>query len=132
MNIKRINKQVLKTIESSDFTTKIRLSFSRKTVGEEFDPYEKNYNYSNLNPITIKGYVTEISPEALVYKQYGLVELGAKEVICQKKYAEWFRKCNKVEIDDDIYQVYKEAQGSRAIISELPCSLIRVIISKMK
>lgn len=131
-NIKKLNRQILKTIEDSGLNTKIQIFFSNKTVGEDFDPYEKNYTYTNQNPLTIKAYISDVSPEALVWKQYGLTEIGMKEIICNKKYAQWFRLCNKIKIDGDSYQVYKESVGNRFLITELPLKLIRVLVTKVK
>src|SRR4030042_2693044 len=95
--------------------TKVSIFMSSKTL---VDPYEKNYTFADLNPKTIKAYVTEISPEALVWKSYGLKEMGAKEIICEDRYAEWFKLCNKVEIDGDQYEVFKEGNANRAIIQK--------------
>jgi len=111
-------------------STKILIYMSTRSYGDDYDPYTKNYTYINLNPRTIKGYVTEISPEALVWKSYGLKEMGAKEIICEKKYADWFRKANKIEIDGDSYEVYREGVGNRAIIQQRPYSMIRVLLEK--
>jgi len=117
-------------LTNKDLTTKIKIYFSTKSIGDDFDPYEANYIYSNLNPLTIKAYVRELSPEALVWKQYGLKEMGAKEIICEEKYAGWFRKASKIEIDNDIYEVYKEGVGNRAIIQKRPYKLIRILLQK--
>ncbi len=117
-------------LEDRDFTTKITIYFSTKTAGEDFDTYENNYTYTNLNPLTIKGIVTDISPEALVWKSYGLKEIGAKEVVCKSKYAEWFRIANKIVIDGDEFEVYKEGVGNRVIIQKRLYNLIRVVLQK--
>ena len=117
-------------LRNNRFSTKILLYFSTKTYGEDYDPYEKNYTYTNLNPLSIKAYVTEISSEALVWKQYGLKEMGAKEILCEAKYENWFKIANKIEIDSDEYEVFREATGFRAIIQKRPYNLIRVVIQK--
>lgn len=132
MNIKKVQQQIKRTIESNNFSTKILLYFSTRTVPADFDSYEKNYTYTNLNPVTIKGYVSDISNEALVWKQYGLSEVGAKQILCDEKYASWFRLCNKIEIDNDSYQVYKENVGNRFLITKLPMKLIKIVVTKVK
>ena len=104
---------------------------STKSIGTDYDPYSKNYTYTNLNPKFIKGYVREISAEKLVWKSYGLSEMGAKEILCRKQYSSWFKNCNKVKIDGDTFQVMKEAQGNRAIIEERPFDMIRVVLRKL-
>ena len=113
-------------------STKIYIYFATKMAGDDFDPYEQNYTYTNLNPVTIKGYVRQITPEALVWKQYGLREMGAKEIICDKRYRNWFEKCNKIEINGEKFQVFKEGTGNRCIIQERPFNLIRVVINKVE
>ena len=35
---------------------------STKTAGDDFDPYEQNYTYTTLNPLTVKAYVSDLSP----------------------------------------------------------------------
>jgi len=125
-NIRAINR----LLQNKDFTTKIKIFMSTKAYGDDYDPYESNFTYSNLNPLTIKGYVTEISPEALVWKTYGLQEMGAKEILCESRYANWFRKANKIVIDGDKYEVFKEGVGNRAIIQARPYNMIRVMLQK--
>jgi len=117
-------------LQNKDFATKIEIYMSTKAYGDDYDPYEKNFTYSNLNPLTIKGYVSEISPEALVWKTYGLKEMGAKEIICESRYAQWFRDANKIKISGDEYEVFKEGVGNRAIIQARPYNLIRVMLQK--
>jgi len=121
---------IRKLLKDKDFATKVLVFFSTKTAEEGFDDYEKNYTYSNLNPLSLYGYVTDISPEALVWKQYGLQEIGAKEILCEAKYKEWFKNANKVTIDGDVYEVYREAAGNRAIIQNRPFQTIRVLLQK--
>uniref|UniRef100_A0A6M3K4P8 Uncharacterized protein n=1 Tax=viral metagenome TaxID=1070528 RepID=A0A6M3K4P8_9ZZZZ len=132
MNIKKINRVIQKTIESNNYSTKIELYFSSKTAGTYYDPYEKNYTYSNLNPITIKGFVSDLSMESLVWNQMGLAETGSKVIICQEKYEDWFRNCTLIKIDGDSYQVYKDNVGSKFLITQLRCKLIKVIVTKVK
>jgi len=96
MNISKRIPTILKLIKEN--STKVEIYMSYKAAGDDFDPYEKNYTYYNTNPLTIKAYVTEVSPEGLVWKAYGLKEMGAKEIFCDSKYENWFRLCNKVKI----------------------------------
>jgi hypothetical protein len=132
MDLHKKNKFLSDLLQHSYISTKILISFATKSVGEDFDSYEKNYTYTNLNPQTVRGYVRDLKPEALVWKQYGLSEVGAKEIICDDKYGDWFRNCNKVTIDSDDYQVYKENVGNRCLITKLPLKLIKIVITKVK
>lgn len=129
--MKRI-KEIQQLLKNSEFRTKILVYFSTKTAGEDFDPLEQNYTETNLNPKVIYGYVRDVSPEALVWKQYGLSQMGAKEVICDKGYRNWFEKANKITINNNDYSVFKEGTGQRVIIMERPANLIRVILQRVE
>ena len=104
---------------------------STKSVGEDFDSEEKNYTYTDLNPVAIRGYIREIKPESLVWRQIGLIETGAVEIICDYKYAEWFKQANKVEINGDEFQVYKSNVGNRVLITKQPFNLAKIVLKKV-
>jgi hypothetical protein len=131
LNIFKKNKQINDLLKNSNLTTKITIYFSTKTYGEDYDSREKNFTYTNLNPQTIKGYVRDIKPESLFWRQIGVSETGAKEVICEEKYGDWFRTCNKIEIDGDEFHVYKENVGNRVLITKLPFKLIKCVLTKV-
>lgn len=131
INIFKRNKQINDLLKNSNLTTKITIYFSTKSVGEDFDSREKNYEYSNLNPQTIKGYVRDIKPESLFWRQIGVSEVGAKEIICEEKYGDWLKIANKIEIDGNEYHVYRENVGNRFLISQMPFKLIKVILQKI-
>ncbi len=126
-------KNILKVFKDSTFNTKVLLFFSTKERGsgdDYYDKYEKNFTYTNLNPVTIKAYVYSITSEALVWKQLGTKELGAKAIICEDRYINWFKTCTKIQIDNKDYQVYKDNIGSKAYIEQRPGNLIRVIVNR--
>lgn len=116
-------------ITKSEHKEKIQIFFSTNVAGDDWDPYEKNYTKTNMNPITIYGIVTEISPSTLVWKSYGLSEFGSVQVLCDAKYDSWFRKCSKVVINDKTFNVFKEGTGN-AIIQKRPYGMIRVALQK--
>lgn len=119
-----------KIFENNEVSSKIQLFFSYNIPGDDFDSYEKNYTPVLLNPITIKGYVREINPEALVWKQYGLANIGAKEILCSDKYENYFRTCAKIVIEGIEYQVFREGTGNRAILLKRPFQTLRVVITQ--
>jgi hypothetical protein len=130
INLKKKNKYISDLLEHSYISTKISIYMATRSVGEDYDPYEKVFTHSNLNPLTIKGYCRDIRPESLVWRQIGISEVGAKEILCEDKYVEHFRKANKIEIDGDEYQVYKENVGNRVLITKIPFKLIKVVLRK--
>lgn len=129
----RVNKRNLefeKIIKDKSIATTVKIFFSYKAAGDDFDPLEKNYTFYNLNPVTIKGYVRDLKPETQYWKQYGYNEGGVKELFCDAKYAQWFRNCNKVEINSDTFRTYKEAPGKQVLITQYPFKIIRVVLYK--
>jgi len=129
-NIKKRNLELSKLLKDSNFCTKISIYFSVKSFGDDYDPYENNYTLTDNNPLTIKGYVREISYESLVWRKMGTKEMGAKEIICEEKYASWFRIASRIVIDGDDYEVYREAVGMNSYIQKLPCKTIKVVVRK--
>ena len=112
-----------------DLLSKVYFYFSTKYAGEDYDPIEKNWSYANLNPQTAKMYVREIDAESLVWRQMGMQETGAVEILCEEKYKNWFLTASKIEINSDEYEVYKEATG-RVLIQKRPFKVLRVILRK--
>ena len=117
-------------LKDKAFTTKIYIYMSTKLAGEDFDSYEQNYTYTNLNPIVLKGYVREINPETAFWKYRGLSESKLVEVIVELKYENYFRNANKIEIDDEEYEVFKSGGGFQTSIIKRPYNLLRVTLSK--
>jgi hypothetical protein len=120
----------IKILNHSDFCKKIQVYMSTKTAGGYYDSYEQNYTRTNLNPITIKGYVSILSASSLVWNQYGLREQGAVQILVEDKYRTMLENCNKITIDNEEYEVYREATGSRTLITSLPKKMLRVILTR--
>lgn len=127
----KTNDNINKILEDDNYCTKIFIYVATESYDENYDRFENNKVRTNLNPITIKGYVRDISPEKLYWKQYGKVEGGGKEVICKAKYADLFRNANKIVIDGDEYSCYKEGVGGNAGIVKRPFQTIRVTLVKV-
>jgi hypothetical protein len=130
INIHKKNKFIEDLLDHSYLTTKISIYFATKSADESFDSEEKNWSYTNLNPQTIRGYVREIDPSKLIWKQYGLSEMGAVEVLCSDKYENWFRNCNRIVINEKDYHVFKENVGNRVLITLRPFKLMRIVLKK--
>jgi hypothetical protein len=117
-------------ITKEKLTTKVKIFFATKSSGDDYDPYEANSTFTNLNPITIKAYVHEITPEQAFYKQYGLHQSGMLEIICDERFRNLFEICNKIEINSIEYQTFKAGTGGRTTITKRPFNTIRVILSR--
>jgi len=109
------------------------------TKGPEdgYDPYENNLITTNLNPHTIKAYVREVRDQQLIYKHYGLTNIGAVEVICTQKYLSWFKMANKIVISDIDYRILSvgNAQGSTyspkaGFFSTRPFNMAKIVLTR--
>lgn len=123
--------EISKILEKHEVLKKITIYFSSKTVGGSYDGYEDNYTNVNLNPVTIKVFVRDLTPTSLVWRNYGLKEQGAVEVSCDKKYLSYFENANKIEYDGDEYQVFTEGTGGRVLITKRQYNLINVVLQKV-
>ena len=126
----KIRCEVNNVLKDRDFTTKVYLYFSSAAAGDDYDPYENRKVETLLNPKVIKARVQQISAEALVYRQYGLSNMGAIEIICLDKYYDLFKNCSKIIVDSVEYQVFKTPGGNKAVIQKRAGNLLRVVLSR--
>jgi len=110
--------------------TKVKFYFSYKQADEWYNPEEGHDSLEsvNLNPITVKMYVSEISPEKLYYKMQGTHSESGKLILCDKKYKKYFQNAAKIEIDGKEYSTYNKATGSNLTIANRPKNNITVTI----
>lgn len=122
--------EIRKVLTNRDLSAKVWIYFSTKTAGSDFDEYEANYTFTDLNPIPIKAYVRTLDPEKAFYKQYGLHVADTKEIICEEKYKSYFENASKIVIDENTYQVFRSGTGNNTLISPRPGALIRVVLTR--
>jgi len=92
--------------------TKILVYSAKDTI---VDPYEKNTDKTFLNPMPIDGLARDLSPESLVWKYFGQIPMGSKEIICEKKYINALKIADKIKIGDNYYKVRKDDSKGWAI-----------------
>lgn len=117
-------------ILSNNGQTKVSFYFSRKSAGDEFDQYEKNYTDVFQNPISRKMYVSQFTPEALAWRELGLKATQGKLILCDSKYENWFRYATKIVIDGIEYSSFPTG-GGKVQITERPNNFIRVIVFRV-
>jgi len=132
INIHKTTPEFRNLLKDKNFSTKVYIYPSTKTAGEDYDSEEQNWTYTNLNPIVVKAYVRDIKPESLVWRQLGIAETGAKELICEYRDVQKFRLANKIVIDSDEFQVYKDNVGNRVSITKLPMGLAKLVLKKVR
>jgi len=80
------------------------------------DPYEKDYTKTNINPITIKALIINISFSALKWKFYGQLPTGSVQVIFEKKYTDMVRDADTIKYDSNTYGCWKDDAKKFAIL----------------
>jgi len=117
-------------LRDRNLTKKVLVYFAERSYEDGYDPYENLPTYTNGNPLTFRAYVSQLSPTSLVWKGYGLKEEGSVELVCDKRFRNWLENANKIEIDGDEYQVFKEGSGRRSIITTVAFNLIKAILQR--
>lgn len=92
--------------------TKVLVYSAKDTI---VDPYEKNTDKTFLNPMPIDTLTRDLSPESLVWKYFGQIPMGSKEIICEKKYINALKIADKIKIGDNYYKVRKDDSKGWAI-----------------
>jgi hypothetical protein len=91
-----------------------------KVKGTNYDKFRDiGWTVGQQNPIVVKAWVREVSPNELILRQIGLVAVGAKKLVVKNNDVALFRLANRVVINDADYYVYNDAVGKKFQIQEL-------------
>lgn len=110
----------------------IECYFSKQVVNAGSDELEMKYSNETTGMRVInEAFIRELSAERLVYKQYGLKELGALEILCDARYTDWFKLATKIVVNNTEYEVYSDKLSNNgSLIQKRPFNMIRVTITK--
>lgn len=129
LKINKRNIDITSLLKEKYQQTSIEFYFGTKVKQNGSDDYEMVYDTSLLNSRILKeAFTREIEAEKLVWKQYGLKELGAIEVLCDGRYESWFRNSDKTVINNREYEIFKSAASDRVLIQKRPFNMIRIIM----
>ena len=95
---------------------KIALVFLRgaKTREANFDPFRQTgFVQKNQNPLPVKVLAQTITANSLVFREMGLTEAGALQIILQDRDVELIKNSEKITIDNIDYYVFKDAVGGK-------------------
>jgi hypothetical protein len=106
--------------------TKVLVYSATDTVD---DPYEKTTTKTYLNPVSLNAFIRDVTPESLVWKYFGQIPMGSKQIICEKKYINLLKTADKIKIGDNYYKVRKDDSKGWAI-QERPDYII--IVAELK
>ena len=113
-----------------EFGKRVLVYFSFQTKTDGYDSYRDNKTETNLNSKTLKAYVSSLRSMSSILAEYGLKETGSLQIITDAKYRNYFEHSNKILIDSEEYQVFRESTGGNSLIQSLPKNLIRVILER--
>lgn len=116
----KYNKNFAKYI-LKDYESKVFVVLPGATVkNENYDKF-RDVGYSSLtqNKLCVKAFVRDTTASELVYRQLGIVAMGAKKIIVKNNDVNLFRLAQRVLIDDIDYYVYNDAVGSKMQILKL-------------
>ena len=99
----------------ADYAQDIKVIFrGTKTKSDNYDPFrDVGYEESTQNPIYIKAITKSVSFNALVFKEIGLIESGAKNIIVKDSDVDFLKLCQKLIINEQPYYIYHDAVGSK-------------------
>lgn len=80
------------------------------------DPYEKDKTLSYQQPIAIDALVRDVSPEALTWKYFGLIPMGSKELVIEKRHINTIKVADRIKIGDKYYKTRKDDSKGFSII----------------
>lgn len=100
---KRID--IFKILKNDEKLTKVLVYVAQEVVN---DPYEKTKTLNYQQPVTIDALVRDVSPEALVWKYFGQISMGSKELICEKKHINTLKAADRIKINDNYYKTRKD------------------------
>jgi hypothetical protein len=104
--------EIFRLLKQEEKLTKVLIYCAKETVD---DPYEKTTTKTFFNPTTINALVRDLSPESLVWRYYGQILMGSKELICEKKHLNTLKSADKIKIGDNYYKVRKDDSKGWAI-----------------
>ena len=100
---KRID--IFSILKTEGKLSKVLVYSAKDTVD---DPYEKTTTKTFLNPIPVDALVRDLTPESLVWRYFGQIPMGSKEIICEQKYIDTLKTADKIKIGTDYYSVRKD------------------------
>ncbi len=87
-----------------DHSEPIGIIMARETL---LDPFEKNVDFSQLNPLPIKAIVSDLTFAKVQWAMPGIVTDIAKEIIIEKKHEALLKLSYKILIDGQYYDGWK-------------------------
>ncbi len=85
-----------------------------KTREDNFDSFrDTGYVQQNQNSLPVKVLTKTISPNSLVFREMGLTEAGALQIILQDKDVTLIKNSEKISIDNIEYYVFSSAVGGK-------------------
>lgn len=104
---------------------------SSKSKGNNYDPFrDLSYEITKSNPLWVRALIRQITSNALIFKEMGLTESGALQIIIKKNDLSLVKMAERIEIDGEKYYLFQDAIGNKFQTFQLPVSYTKVILSR--
>jgi len=91
-----------------------------KVKSANYDKFrEVGFSIAQQNYLTVKGFVRPMISSELVFKQLGLVSIGAVKIIVKNMDVPLFKLASRIVIKDEDFYVFHDAVGKKMIMVEL-------------
>ena len=100
---KRIS--IFNLLKNEEKLTKVLIYVAQEVVD---DPYERTKTLTYQQPVAIDALVRDVSPEALVWKYFGQIPMGSKEIICEKRHLNTLKAADRIKIENSYYKTRKD------------------------
>jgi len=108
---KRIS--IFNLLKNEEKLTKVLVYIAQEV---ENDPYEHTKSLNYQQPVAIDALVRDVSPEALVWKYFGQIPMGSKELILEKRHINTLKAADRIKIGDNYYKTRKDDSRGFSII----------------
>lgn len=106
---------------------------SSKTKVNNFDPLrDTGFVQQKQNPLPVKVLTQTITPSSLIFREMGLTETGAIQIILADRDVELFKNSEKITIDGKDYYIYRDAVGGKVQILPTQFAKFSKIILSLK
>lgn len=72
------------------------------------DPYEKNTTVVNINPISVKAIIEDLTSAQAQWKMPGISVAKVKDITIDKKHRSLIEQSSKIEFEGEFYEGWKQ------------------------
>lgn len=130
---KCVNKKAFDTVFRSHSIKVAVFLKSFQSKGSNFDPFRNiGFVKAKRNPVWVAVIKKTLSANSLIYRQMGLNETGAIELIIKDNDVPFITLSEKILVDDKEYYVYNDAVGANVQVFDLQFGYSKIVLFRKK